>query len=426
MTKTHCIAFGMSILVAPLLVQNLSGGQPAAPNESTKENISWLQRSTTSMQTPNAWSLDSGIRWQIPIPGRGASSPAIGNQQIYVSTANDGINLLHAYDANGSLLWNIELGEERAGKHRNGTAANPSPVATDDCVIAYFKSGDIACVESDGSLRWKLNLQSEFAEDTLWWDLGTSPIIVGGKVIVAIMQSGPSFILALDLQSGAQVWKADRIMPGVSSESNQAYTTPVVVGEPGEELLVSVGADHATGHRASDGKEVWRVGGLNPSNDSFFRSISSPVVAGDLVICPYARGGSVTAIRWQADLPEEKRIAWQRDDLGADVPTPVFSNGRVYINGDKGELACLEAATGRTQWAESLPKNRNKYYSSPVVCDGKVYCTREDGVTFVLSDSDAFELLATNELQSETVSTPIPFEEGLLIRTFDQLFLVGE
>ena len=58
-----------------------------------------------------------------------------------------------------------------------------------------------------------------------------------------------------------------------------------------------LGADHVTARDAADGREIWRVGGLNPEGNTFFRSIASPVVSGEFVIAPYARGNTVTAIR---------------------------------------------------------------------------------------------------------------------------------
>ena len=93
-------------------------------------------------------------------------------------------------------------------------------------------------------------------------------------------------------------------------------------------MLVVLGADHVTAHDAADGRELWRVGGLNPTGHKFFRSIASPVVAGEYVIAPYARGKSVTVIRrgGSGDVTAS-HVAWMREPLGADVPTPAVRQG---------------------------------------------------------------------------------------------------
>jgi hypothetical protein len=221
--------------------------------------------------------------------------------------------------------------EARAGKHKKATGANSSPVTDGECVWVYFKSGELACLDlATGAERWRVNLQERFGEDTLWWDLGTSPVLTAKAVVVAVMQTGPSYLAAFDRVTGELRWKHDRDVPA-PEEAAQSYSTPLVTagdstrGEPAE-LLVVLGADHVTAHDAANGTELWRVGGLNPEANGFFRSIASPVLAGDLVIAPYARGGTITAIRrgGSGDVTGS-HLAWVRRDIGADVPTPAES-----------------------------------------------------------------------------------------------------
>ena len=68
------------------------------------------------------------------------------------------------------------LGPERPGKHHNGSGANSSPITDGKNLYVYFKSGTVASFTMDGKLNWQINLQKKFGEDTLWWDLGTSPV----------------------------------------------------------------------------------------------------------------------------------------------------------------------------------------------------------------------------------------------------------
>ncbi len=191
-------------------------------------------------------------------------------------------------------------------------------------------------------------------------DLGTSPVLTKEAVIVAVMQSGPSFIVAFDKKSGQHLWKQDRML-NVNEESNQAYTTPTIVKTDQGDVLFALGADHVTAHDAHTGKELWRVGGFNPTNQKNYRSISSPLVAGDLVICPYARGQLLTAVNIKPGIRDNQRVVWQRERIAADVPTPTISGNRLYVMTDKGELSCLDIATGETRWSGSLPKNRLGY-----------------------------------------------------------------
>ncbi len=374
---------------------------------------------------PTTWSEEESIHWKIPIVGRGGSTPIVAGDQIILSVGIDNLNTLMAYDLNGKSRWHENLGTERVGKHPKGSGSNSSPVSDGSFVYAYFKSGDLGCFDLQGMSIWKRNLQIEYGEDTLWWDLGTSPILTKEAVVVAVMQSGPSFIVAFDKKSGQQLWKVDRMLD-VNEDSNQAYTTPVVVKTDTGEVLVALGADHVTAHDACTGKELWRVGGFNPSNQKNYRSISSPVIAGELVLCPYARGQLLTGVRYKSGLNEKERIAWQREKIAADVPTLSVSGDRAFVITDKGEVNCIDANSGKTIWNGAVPKSRLGFSSSPIVAGGHLYLVREDAVTFVLKDSDHFELIAENKLDSSTVATPVFVGGRIYLRTFDSLYCIGK
>ena len=371
---------------------------------------------------PTQWSADENIAWQVELSGRGASTPVLSGDQLFVTSDNEQANLLQAFNLDGKLAWRVDIGKPRPGKHQKATGSNSSPITDGQFVYAYFKSGDIACCRTDGEIVWQSNLQAKYGEDTLWWDLGTSPVLTENAVVIAVMQSGPSYLLALDRKTGKELWQAKRELPA-PDEANQSYSTPIVAQIGGQEVLLTLGADHLTCHSATDGKLLWQHGGFNPEQQRFFRSIASPVLAGDLVICPYARGNSLTAIRVNAD-SEDKRVVWQRTDLGSDVPTPTVSGERLYVVGDKGKLSCLNVATGETLWEEQLPKSRHAYSSSPIVAGGHVYITREDATTFVVKDGAAYELVASNSVPGSTVATPVLARGSVFLRTYDHLYCI--
>jgi outer membrane protein assembly factor BamB len=384
----------------------------------------------------SSWSPTEHVLWRVKLPGLGASTPAVWGDRVVVTCAVDGKDAVLCLDRNGQEVWRRELGTEKPGKHKKATGCNPSPITDGKHVWVYYKSGDLAALSlADGTVVWQTNLQEKFGADTLWWDLGTSPVLSKQAVIIAVMQTGPSYLAAFDRTSGALLWKQDRMLDA-PEEAAQSYSTPVVVagdtakGEP-DELLVVLGADHVTAHDAATGRELWRVGGLNPTGNTYFRSIASPVMAGDLVIAPYARGESLTAIRrGGAGNVTGSHVAWTRTDLGADVPTPAFKDGRIVVCTDKGKVACLDAATGTTLATTELPKNRHAYSASPVVVDGRIIVTREDGESTVLAwpaaAAETIPLLGQGVVDEMTVATPVCVDGRILLRTHDSLWCLGE
>jgi outer membrane protein assembly factor BamB len=381
---------------------------------------------------PTEWSADKNIVWSFDLAGRGASTPAVVGDRIFVTTTTDGQNVVHCIGMDGKAQWSKTLGAAVDGKPgKDGTGANPSAATDGTFVFVYFKSGDFGCFTVEGEQKWHVNLQDKFGEDTLWWDLGTSPVLTKDAVVIACMHSGPSYLAAFAKATGEILWKQDRNL-GAPEEAAQSYATPVVVQDGGREVIVVLGADHVTTHDAATGKEVWRLGGLNPTNHKYFRSIASAAVADGLVVAPYARGESLTCIRMggQGDVTST-HILWANTGTSADVPTPAIANGRVFICRDSGDargtIDCLDLQTGKTIWTGQLERNRNTFRSSPIVADGKLYVTRQDGTVFVLDAiGSEFKLLAKNSIADEhTVATPVFVDGRILLRTDSHVFLIG-
>jgi outer membrane protein assembly factor BamB len=378
---------------------------------------------------PVKFSNNEGVAWKVKLPGTGSSTPAVWGNQVFVTCQIDGRDSIVCYDMKGQEQWQRKFGPGREGKKaRVGTGSNPSPVTDGKHVIAYFKSGTIACLDVGGRELWKHNLQEQYGEDTLWWDLGTSPVLVGGRAIVAVMHEGPSYLVAFDLESGEVAWKQEREYDN-EPESDQAYTTPQVVRQNGKDVIVTWGADHLTGHDASSGKLLWQSGGFNPENKGMWRVIASAPIEDGVAIVPYGRGEFVAGVRvgGDGDVTKSNRV-WEKRGrgLGSDVPTPVVANGRAYLLSDTGRVSCRDMRTGEEIWAFDLPRNRNKYYASPVLAGDKLYCTREDGTIFVgrVSD-DGYEELEENKMGEWVIATPVPIRGGLLIRGETHLFWIA-
>src|SRR3989304_628575 len=220
---------------------------------------------------PTKFSRDGGVAWKVALPGVGCSTPAVWDDAIFVTCGIDGQDGVVCYAMDGSERWRRQLGPERPGKHRNGSGSNPSPATDGKQVVVYFKSGTVACFALEGRERGGGNLQEEFGKDTLWWDVGTSPVLAGDRVIVAVMQEGEAYLVALDLASGDVLWKEPRPYE-CTQETDHAYTTPQIVSINGQPQLVVWGADHLTGHDLATGKLVWECGGFNPDQQRNWRA----------------------------------------------------------------------------------------------------------------------------------------------------------
>ena len=370
------------------------------------------------------------VLWRAPLPGKGCSTPIVFKQTIYLTAPVDGNDAVLAFHWSGKERWRTTFGAEDAGRHRNGSGSNASPVTDGDGVFAYFKSGMLAAVELNGSVRWQTNLVERYGKATLFWDHGTSPVLTKKHVIMARMHHGESWLAAFEKSSGAIAWKVSRNYE-TPTEGDHGYTTPLVIQHDGKEALLVWGAEHMTIHDAADGQVLWSCGNFNPESNKLWPAIATPVIVDDMAVIAFGRNDhgkpKLYGIRigGSGDVTATNHV-WKREDVGTFVPSPVAYKGRVYLVGDRGKIECIDPATGRTIWSDRFPKNRAAFYASPLIANGNLYAPREDGVVFVAKvTADRFELVAENDMEESVIGSPVPVLNRLFIRGEKHLFCLS-
>ncbi len=408
------------------------------PTPGSRAGDSWLNwrgpnqnGSVDSGTYPTAWTTNQ-IKWKIPLPGKGTSVPIVHQERIYLTSPADGQDAALAFDWSGKQLWQTKLGPEAPPKHRSlASSCNASPVTDGQHIFVYFKSGALAALDLNGKVRWQTNLVEQFGRENLFWDSGTSPTLTEKHVVVARMHSGESWLAAFDKATGQMAWKEARNFK-VPTENDNGYATPLLFEQAGRKSILLWGADHLTAHDAASGKTLWTCGNFNPAGTGYWPGIATPVIVDGLAIVPVGRDdrgqASVEAIRLggQGDVSQSHR-AWKREDTGVFVPTPAAHAGRAYLLRNKGEVACLEAATGKTVYKFQLPEHRAPYYASPIVANGVLYAAREDGTVFTAKiHADRLELLSENNLGERFVATPVAANNRLLLRGDSHLFSIAQ
>ena len=96
-----------------------------------------------------------------------------------------------------------------------------------------------------------------------------------------------------------------------------------------------------------------------------------------------------------------------------------------YIVNDRGIVWCLDARTGAELYGQQRIKP-GAYSSSPVLADGKIYITSEEGLTTVTKAGPKFEVLAENALNDYCLSSPAISDGQIFIRTAGYLYCIGK
>ena len=445
--RTSIVAAAATLALAvPLLAQQANA--PAAWSH-------WRGPAQTGVapgDAPTTWSDATNVAWKVEIPGRGHSSPVVWGNQVCTASAVSGQPdpqlkvglygditsvvdttehrwLVICYDKqSGKQLWQqtAHTGVPKVKRHTKSTHAS-STLATDGrYVLAFFGSEGLFAYDMNGKPIWKKDFglldSGFFMVPDAQWGFGSSPVIHGDQVIIQVDVQKGSFVAALDIKTGNEIWRTPR-------SDVPTWSTPAVLVAGGRSQVIVNGWTHIGGYDLATGKELWRMtgGGDIP--------VPTPITAHGLIFITNAHGpgAPVYAVRPGArgdvSLPQgqtsSEHVAWSQSKEGAYMQTPLVYGDQLYVCRDNGVLSVYQAKTGTRLYQERLADGKTGFTASPVAADGKVYFTSEEGDVYVVKAGPQFELLGQNPLGEVILATPAVSEGSLYFRTRGHLVAVG-
>lgn len=382
---------------------------------------------------PLTWSAETGenIAWKLAMPSRSGATPIVWNDLIFLNVATaereGDLELWAVGRAKGEVLWKRPLSGGN-NMQRKQNMSTPSPVTDGTSVWVMTGTGILKSFDFKGTELWSRDIQKDYGAFGLNWGYASSPLLHREALYVQVLHGmktdEPSYVMKIDARSGKTVWKVDRPTDAIR-ESPDSYTTPALLQYDGKTEIVITGGDVVTGHDPETGKELWRGKGLNPDNIPSYRIVSSPLIAGGLVIAP-TRVKPMLAFKagGRGDISESHRV-WSFD-RGPDVPTPVSDGRLLYSVDDRGVVHALELATGKVVYGPERLET-DSYSASPVIADGRIYVTSENtGLTSVFRAGEKFEILAENALNDYCLSSPAVSDGQIFIRTTQHLWAIGK
>jgi outer membrane protein assembly factor BamB len=376
---------------------------------------------------PVKWSATENITWRLALPTWSGSTPIVWGDHVFLNVAENGRLFLWAIDRNKGLpLWKQHLSD---GDHRQQkqNMSSPSPVTDGRNVWVMTGTGILKGFDFAGKELWMRDIQKEYGRFGLNWGYGSSPMLHEDSLYVQVLHGmktdDPSYVLRINKATGKTVWRVER--PTIAQrESPDSYTTPAIVRYGNAHELVITGGDAVTGHDLNTGKELWRADALNPDKDFAYRIVASPVVHGELIIAPSRERPMLAMKPGGRGNVASSHVLWSFNN-GPDVPTPVTDGKHVYVVNDRGIMWCLDAKSGAEIYGrQRLPSST--YSGSFVLADGKLYITNEDGLTIVVRAGPKFEILAENNFDDYTLSSPAISDGQIFIRTTGALWAIGK
>jgi len=378
---------------------------------------------------PVKWSSTENIAWKLALPAYSGSTPIIWGDLVFLNVATA--------SATGQLeLWAVDRNKKEpvwkrpiaGGNHieRKQNMSSPSPVTDGRNVWVMTGVGILKSFDFTGKELWSRDIQADHGRFGLNWGYASSPLLHEDALYVQVLHGmktdDPSYVLRIDKASGKTLWRVERPTQA-QRESPDSYTTPLLLQYNGKTEIVVSGGDAVTGHDPASGKELWRVDGLNPEQRFDYRIVASPTVMAGLIVSP-SRNNPLTAIKpGGSGNINATHIAWQFD-RGPDVPTPVSDGQYVYVVNDRGVVHCLELKTGAMIYGPQRLRS-GTYSASPVLADGRIYVTSEDGVTSVFTAGPKFQVVAENAVNEYTLSSVAVSNGQIFLRTDRHLYALG-
>lgn len=289
----------------------------------------------------------------------GYSGPTVAEGRVYVTDrVVDPVQMerVLCFDATtGERLWTHEY---TCRYHRVGYPDGPRASVTIAGGRAYSLGtmGHLRCLDAvSGELLWKKDPGTDYDVDKPVWGIAAAPLVEGNLVIVQLGARPDACIVAMDKETGREVWRA--------LEDPASYSAPVMIEQAGERVLVCWTGSHIVGLNPATGEVHWQY---DTPQSKMVINVPTPVIDGDRLFLSSFYDGAYM-LRLHQDMLGIEKI-WQRqgkserdtDALHAMITTPLIQGDYVYGVDSYGQLRCLDGRTGDRVWEDltAVPPDR--------------------------------------------------------------------
>jgi outer membrane protein assembly factor BamB len=348
----------------------------------------------------------------------------------------------------GKIVWKRTAAERKPAIPTNPTNgyATETPATDGERVYAYFGGiGTVFCFDLTGNPVWEANLGAhpmQFGHGT-----ASSPALADGRLFVQCDNEEKSFLVALDVKTGQELWRTPRT-------ERTGWSSPLVWKNKDRTEVVCVGSPRVRSYDPQTGKQLWELAGMAGQIKA------SPVASDELLYVgcgggfgggfgpggpggrpggPGGPGGGAGSrplfavkagasgdITPKAEERSNAGVAWQLPAAGPATPSPLLYDGHLYVLEERnGLVSCHDAKTGKELYKERLPGARG-FTASPWAYNGRVFCLDDAGTTHVLKAGPEFEVMGANRLGEMAWSSPAVAGGAVFLRTVDHLYCLRE
>lgn len=366
----------------------------------------WVDYFTAPAEWPSA--LERA--WRVEV-GTGYGSPLVTGDCVFQ----------HARQGDEEVVWCLDLatGEEKwrqsyrvdfemgRGGYQHGKGPKSSPTLADGRLFTMSITGVLSAWDGDtGKLLWRRDFTERFEKGYPYWGAATSPLADAGRVYVHPGSCEEGALLALDAESGREIWSR--------ADSGHCYSSPLLVELEGVRQIVEWNHDGLSGVDCESGVLLWDYSFPHHGQN---QNTPTPTVVDGLVIVGGENRGMrcVKPVRKDGEWTVEER--WRHRDVALDMSSAVVNEGLLFglSHFKTGQYFCLDPKSGEVRWTGEPRAAENAMFLS---MPGHVLSLVDHGELQILAaDGKALRMVKTYRVaEGDTWAPPVVLGDGFLVK----------
>lgn len=293
-----------------------------------------------------AWPSGGPVRlWPYPV-GAGWSGPVAAGGRVFMFHRLEDETCLDCLNASdGQRLWRYHEATTYRDQFRFDEGPRATPVLADGRVFILGADGLLRAVSMEtGKRLWGKDLHTDYQVPQGYFGAACSPLVEGRLVVINVGGRGAG-VVAFDVATGQEAWKA--------TDDGAGYSSPIAATVNGVRSIYVLTREGLVALDPSTGKvrikERWR------SRLQASVNAATPLIVNDqmFVSASYGTGAIVWKLR-----PDGVTPLWKSDAVMSNhYNTCLVRDGFLYgIDGRQeggAQLRCVEWATGKIRWTKA-------------------------------------------------------------------------
>lgn len=377
------------------------------------ERNGWVE----GFQPPARWPKALSKVWQVQV-GTGYSSPLVAGESVYLHARQGGDEVVWCLDlATGAVKWRQSYPvpfKASPGGERHGAGPKSSPALADGRLFTMSILGDLIAWDAvSGERLWRTGYGTRFQPNRPNWGVATSPLVDGDRVIAHFGNDEEGALVALDVESGAEIWS--------QGSDGASYSSPLAVEIDGVRQVVEWNHRALVGVEIESGRFLWEFPFPHVRSN---QNMPTPVFYQGCILLGGENRGIHCLEPQRVDGTWNVRQRWHQDRVALNMSTAVVNGDSLFgfSHYKRGQFFCLDIDSGEVLWRGPGRTGDNVMFLS---IPGHVVALISEGqLQIVAARRDRFEPAAMYRVaEGDTYAPPVLLPNGVLVKDLETLTL---